>query len=97
MFHAGGNMSAGLVEAARGVGAFVIFMQCRGGGGHRNARVDLDARRDNRTIRRVAAMGASAGVDANRVARLVRAALSPRRATVAGVEYLRTAHGSASP
>jgi len=79
------------------VGAFAIFVQRCGGRGHRRVRVGLDARGDDRTVRRAAAMGASAGVGADRVGRVVRAALPTRRATVAGVECLRPADAGAGP
>jgi hypothetical protein len=97
VFHACGNIFAGVVQAARRVGAFAIFVQRCGGRGHCRVRVGLDARGDDRAIRRGAAMGASAGVDADRVGRLVRAALPPRRATVAGVECLRPPDAGTSP
>ena len=95
MFHAGGDISAGLVEGAGGVGAFAIFLQRRGGGIDRGVRAGHDAGADNRTIRRGSAMGAPAVVDAVRVGRVVRASLSPRRATMAGVDCLWPAHAGA--
>ena len=88
MFHACGDISAGLVEAARRAGAFAICVQRCRGWGHRSARVDLDANGNNRTVRRAATMGAPTGVDTDRVGRVVRADLSPRRASMAGVECL---------
>ena len=97
VFHTCGNIFAGLVQAARWVGAFAIFVQRCGGRGHRRVRVGLDARRNDCTIRRADTMGASPGVDADRVGRVVRAALPPCRATVAGVECLRPADAGAGP
>ena len=95
LFHAGGDLSAGLVQTAGEVGAFAIFVQRSCRGSRRGVRAGFDAGGDNRTIRRGSAMGASAGLDAVRVGRVVRASLSPRRATMAGVDCLWPAHAGA--
>ena len=95
MFYARRNIFTGLVQAARAAGAFAIFVQRSCRGSHRGARAGFDAGGDNRTIRRGSAMGASAGLDAVRVGRVVRASLSPRRATMAGVDCLWPAHAGA--
>ena len=97
VFHTCGNIFAGLVQAARRVGVLAIFVQRYGGRGDRRIRVGLNARGDDRTIRRGAAMGASASVDADCVGRVVRAVLPPRGATMAGVECLRPADAGAGP
>ena len=97
LFHAGRNLFAGLVKAARAVGAFVVLVQRSCRGSHRRTRADDDARGDHRTIRRAAPMGASAGVDADRVGGVVRASLSPRRAALAGLDCLRPADAGLGP
>ena len=58
MFHPCGDISAGMVQAARRVGAFAIFVQRCSGRGHRRVRVGLDARRNDCTIRRTHDAGA---------------------------------------
>ena len=97
MLHACRDISAGLVQAAPGVGVFAIFVQRCCGGNYRRVRVDVDACADGRAIRRARAMGASAAVDAARVDCMVRASLSARRATVVGLERLRSADAGAVP
>ena len=95
LFHGCRDIPADLEQTTPELGVFVVFEQRFGDGNHRRARVDRDARADNRTIQRGAAMGATADLDADLVDRMVWSSLSPCRATVVSVVRLRCADAGA--
>ena len=91
MFDARGVLLRGLAQTTRELGAFALFIQCCRGSSHRRLRVGDDACPDCAAIRSARALDTRAYVGAYCLARRVRAPLSSRRATMAGVDYLRSA------
>jgi hypothetical protein len=91
VFDAGGDLSGGLVQAARELGPFAVFVQRNRGGGHRGARVSDVAHPDSRAIRSARALDTCARVGPPALVCGIRATLPARGTTLAGLEHLRCA------
>ena len=91
VFDARGILLRGLVQTARELCAFAIFVQRYRGGGHRRVRVSDDACRDSRAIPSTRALDTRASVGAHYLVRHLRKTLFPCRTAMARMEYLRPA------
>jgi len=98
LFHAGRNLFAGLVKAAR-AGGSICCSRAALLPRESSPGLELTTMRAETTAQYGALLrwGASPGVDADRVGGVVRASLSPRRAALAALDCLRPADTGLGP